>query len=178
MCWDQGSLPRRSAYQLFLVSRPNRASVWCWTYKNVLPSPTYGVCFFFFPFFDCTIWAVLRLVSKHIGIFWVWMLKGSIQRDVNLTSFCSIAAEVQPVVVMILYLHVQSAVFKMSCSENSLRVRTLRFCFDHAMGQVAKSFLFSAHLPYLKLFCTSEKRERKGKLWTGPCSHSSLLDFI
>lgn len=161
MCWDQGSLPKRSAYQLFLVSRPNRPSVWCWTYKNVFPSTTRGFCFSFFPFFDCTIWTILHLVSKYIGIFGVWVLKDSIQRDVNLTSFCSIAAEVLPGVVVTLYLHVQSAVFKMSCSKNSLRFRTLRFCFCHGPdGQIFSLLCLS---PLFKMILCFWKEDGEGK---------------
>lgn len=165
MCWDQGSLPRRSAYQLFLVSRPNRTSVWCWTYKNVLLSPTHGFCFSFFPFFDCTIRPILHLVSKYIGIFGAWVLKGSIQRDAKLTSLCSLAAEVLHVVVVILYLCFQSAVFKMSCRENSLRARMLRFYFDHCHGPGGQilSVLCLSPLLIIILRFWREDEEGKGK---------------
>lgn len=93
------------------------------------------------------------------------MLKGSIQRDVNLTSFCSITAEVLPVE----WLWFCICMFKGLSSKWAV-VRTVLesgrwgSALTTAMGQVAKSFLFSACLPYLNDFVLSKRgwgKERK-----------------
>lgn len=188
--WDQDSLPRRSTYLLFLVSRPNRTSVWCWTYKNVLPSPTHGFCFSFFAFSDwlhsLSYSASVWLVINTIHIFWVWGLKCSIQRDVILTSFCSLAAEVLPAEWFCLYI----CMFKVQLSSKWAVVKTgalggrmFQFCFDHCHGPGGQILSVLCLSPLFKMILCFWREDGEGKgrnewtVLTGPSSHSSSLDF-